>query len=102
MEMVGAGWEKQEMVLVKQEMEMGMVGAGWEKQEMVMVKQEMEMEMETIANGNVKENHGFTHSFPWKIFLLVITTSGNEFQFCYSYTGYNSQLNIWYLWKYIP
>ena len=28
-----------------------------------MVKQEMEMGMETIANGNVKENHGFTHSF---------------------------------------
>ena len=25
----------------------------------------MEMGMETIANGNVKENHGFTHSFPW-------------------------------------
>ena len=30
-----------------------------------MVNQEMEMGMETIANGNVKENHGFTHSFPW-------------------------------------
>lgn len=44
---------------------MEMVGAGWEKQEMEMVKQEMEMGMETIANGNVKENHGFTHDFPW-------------------------------------
>ena len=44
-------------------MEMEMVGAGWEKQEMVMVKQEMEMGMETITNENVKENHGFTHDF---------------------------------------
>ena len=35
------------------------------KKEMEMVKKEMEMGMETIANGNVKENHGFTHSFPW-------------------------------------
>lgn len=32
---------------------------------MVMAKQEMEMGMETIANGNVKENHGFIHDFPW-------------------------------------
>lgn len=32
---------------------------------MVMVKQEMEMGMETIANWKAKENHGFTHSFPW-------------------------------------
>ena len=30
-----------------------------------MVKQEMEKGMETIANGNVKENHGFIHDFPW-------------------------------------
>ena len=30
-------------------MEMEMVGAGWEKQEMEMVKQEMEMGMETIG-----------------------------------------------------
>lgn len=44
-------------------MEMEMVGAGWEKQEMVMVKQEMEMRMETIANWKAKENHGFTHDF---------------------------------------
>ena len=37
--MVGAGWEKQEMEMVKQEM--------------VMVKQEMEMGMETIGFGIV-------------------------------------------------
>ena len=34
-------------------MEMGMVGAGWEKQGMGMVKQEMEMGMETTENGIV-------------------------------------------------
>ncbi len=56
--MVRAGWKKQEMEMVKQEMVMG-------KQEMEMGKQEMEMRMENIANRNVKENHGFTHSFPW-------------------------------------
>ena len=39
MVMVGAGWEKQEMEMVKQEMEM--------------VKQEMEMRMETIGIGIV-------------------------------------------------
>lgn len=32
---------------------MEMVGAGWEKQDMEKVKQEMEMEMETIGNGIV-------------------------------------------------
>lgn len=32
---------------------MEMVGAGWEKQEMVMVKQEMEMSLVTIGIGIV-------------------------------------------------
>lgn len=35
---------------------MEMVGAGWEKQEMGKVKQEMEMGMETIGNGIVNNN----------------------------------------------
>ena len=50
-------------------MEMEMVRAGWEKMEMVMVKQEMEMGMETIAILKAKENHGFTHDFPWNYLL---------------------------------
>lgn len=42
---------------------------------MEMVKQEMEMELVTIVNGNVKENHGFIHDFPWNYldFLSIIT-----------------------------
>lgn len=52
-------------------MEMEMVGAGWEKQDMEKVKQEMEMGMETIANRNVKENHGFIHDFPWNYFAIT-------------------------------
>ena len=36
---------------------------------MEMVKQEMEMGMETIANLRAKENHDFTHDFPWNYLL---------------------------------
>lgn len=47
-------------------MEMEMVGAGWKKQEMVMVKQEMEMVkqemvMELVTNGN-----GVVNNYQWK------------------------------------
>ena len=58
-------------------MEMGMVGAGWEKQGMGMVKQEMEMGMETIDNRNVKENHGFIHDFPLELFNRDTISNGN-------------------------
>ena len=40
-------------------MEMEMVRAGWKKQEMEMVKQEMEMEL--VTNGN-----GVVNNYQWK------------------------------------
>lgn len=52
MEMVRAGWKKQEMVMEKQEMEMEMVTAGNVKQEMV---------MELVTNGN-----GVVNNYQWK------------------------------------